>query len=90
MEDQTCPDKHARYLRFTCPTCKRRVRFREEDSAKLPKSFPFCSERCKLIDLGAWFDADYRIPSKPEEEGFASENASTDQTDSEPEQRSRP
>jgi uncharacterized protein len=25
--------------------------------------FPFCSERCKLVDLGAWLDGDYRIAS---------------------------
>jgi endogenous inhibitor of DNA gyrase (YacG/DUF329 family) len=23
---------------------------------------PFCSERCKLIDLGAWAEESYRIP----------------------------
>jgi endogenous inhibitor of DNA gyrase (YacG/DUF329 family) len=23
--------------------------------------FPFCSRRCRLVDLGAWLDADYRI-----------------------------
>ncbi len=27
------------------------------------KSFPFCSERCKLLDLGAWADENYRVPS---------------------------
>ena len=26
---------------------------------------PFCSERCKLIDLGAWADDRYRIPDDP-------------------------
>jgi endogenous inhibitor of DNA gyrase (YacG/DUF329 family) len=26
---------------------------------------PFCSERCKLLDLGAWLDGDYRIPGAP-------------------------
>jgi endogenous inhibitor of DNA gyrase (YacG/DUF329 family) len=26
---------------------------------------PFCSERCKLIDLGAWASEDYKIPGKP-------------------------
>jgi endogenous inhibitor of DNA gyrase (YacG/DUF329 family) len=26
---------------------------------------PFCSERCKLIDLGAWADDRYRIPGEP-------------------------
>ncbi|GIU82081.1 MAG: hypothetical protein KatS3mg006_1145 [Pyrinomonadaceae bacterium] len=25
---------------------------------------PFCSERCKLIDLGAWADEQYRIPGE--------------------------
>lgn len=25
---------------------------------------PFCSERCKLIDLGAWASESYRIPSE--------------------------
>ena len=23
---------------------------------------PFCSERCRVVDLGAWLNADYRIP----------------------------
>ena len=26
---------------------------------------PFCSERCRLIDLGRWADEEYRIPSGP-------------------------
>ena len=33
--------------------------------------FPFCSDRCKLLDLGAWLDEEHRIPtdeSPPEEE----------------------
>jgi endogenous inhibitor of DNA gyrase (YacG/DUF329 family) len=25
---------------------------------------PFCSERCRLIDLGAWFDEKHRIPDE--------------------------
>lgn len=24
-------------------------------------TFPFCSDRCKLIDLGSWLDEEYRI-----------------------------
>lgn len=66
--DQTDRDKSRRYLQYTCPTCKRRVRVAREDPSRLPPFFPFCSERCKLIDLGAWLDADYRIPNRPEEE----------------------
>jgi endogenous inhibitor of DNA gyrase (YacG/DUF329 family) len=26
---------------------------------------PFCSERCKLLDLAKWVDGDYRIPDEP-------------------------
>jgi endogenous inhibitor of DNA gyrase (YacG/DUF329 family) len=26
---------------------------------------PFCSERCKMADLGRWFSGDYRIPGAP-------------------------
>jgi len=26
---------------------------------------PFCSERCKLVDLAAWADERYRIPGEP-------------------------
>ena len=30
-----------------------------------PSSYkPFCSERCKLIDLGAWADGSYSIPAE--------------------------
>jgi len=28
---------------------------------------PFCSERCKLIDLGNWLDGAYAVPTAPEE-----------------------
>jgi hypothetical protein len=40
---------------FVCPHCG--VRF--ETRAPV---FPFCSERCKLLDLGAWASERYTIP----------------------------
>ena len=40
-----------------CPQCGARVVW---DAAA--KFRPFCSERCKLIDLGAWASESYRIP----------------------------
>jgi endogenous inhibitor of DNA gyrase (YacG/DUF329 family) len=40
----------------SCPTCQKPV----EWSAKNPWR-PFCSERCKLIDLGEWADEGHRI-----------------------------
>jgi endogenous inhibitor of DNA gyrase (YacG/DUF329 family) len=43
-----------------CPTCKQAV---------LPdgKQFPFCSERCRLVDLGNWLDGKFRIASATDE-----------------------
>lgn len=49
-----------------CPTCKKTIKTASQKSSELSKFFPFCSQRCKLIDLGAWFDARYRIPSETE------------------------
>ena len=42
-----------------CPTCRRPV----EWSAKSPYR-PFCSDRCRLIDLGAWFNETHKIPDE--------------------------
>jgi hypothetical protein len=47
--------------------CRRPFLLSREDVGKRLKFFPFCSERCKLVDLGAWFDGDYRIPARPDE-----------------------
>lgn len=41
-----------------CPTCGKRVEWTLE-----AKWRPFCSERCKLIDFGAWANESYRIPA---------------------------
>ena len=40
-----------------CPTCEAKVVWREENKFR-----PFCSERCKQIDLGAWAEEKYIIP----------------------------
>ncbi|HSN91656.1 MAG TPA: DNA gyrase inhibitor YacG [Anaeromyxobacteraceae bacterium] len=40
-----------------CPTCRRPAAPRAENPA-----FPFCSERCRLVDLGKWLGEEYRIP----------------------------
>ena len=49
-----------------CPICKKPV---EQPTETDPQSnFPFCSERCKLIDLGRWLDGNYQIPVVDPEE----------------------
>jgi endogenous inhibitor of DNA gyrase (YacG/DUF329 family) len=69
--DQTNKTRPPQRRQATCPVCKRRVTVAQDDPSQLPRFFPFCSARCKLIDLGAWLDGDYRIPSKPDEESEA-------------------
>jgi uncharacterized protein len=42
-----------------CPTCRRETPFEGNPHR------PFCSERCRLVDLAAWADGRYRIPGEP-------------------------
>lgn len=49
-----------------CPTCGRVV---DCDPARRPESFPFCDPRCRLRDLGAWFEGRHVIPGKGLEDG---------------------
>jgi endogenous inhibitor of DNA gyrase (YacG/DUF329 family) len=44
-----------------CPTCSRS--FNSGASGDRPAGYPFCSERCRLVDLGRWLDEDYKIPT---------------------------
>lgn len=46
-----------------CPTCGNKVEWTEANKFR-----PFCSERCKQIDLGAWAEEKYVIPGKSDEE----------------------
>jgi endogenous inhibitor of DNA gyrase (YacG/DUF329 family) len=42
-----------------CPTCDRKAKSRDENPA-----FPFCSPRCRAVDLGKWFLGAYRVPAR--------------------------
>jgi endogenous inhibitor of DNA gyrase (YacG/DUF329 family) len=42
-----------------CPICKKEV-------APDSQYVPFCSDRCRLLDLGNWAAEKYRIPGRPE------------------------
>ena len=55
-----------------CPICKKPV---EEphagtEPARTRSPFPFCSDRCRLIDLGRWLDGKYQIPVVDEDESL--------------------
>jgi endogenous inhibitor of DNA gyrase (YacG/DUF329 family) len=44
-----------------CPICKKPAAPRGENP-----SFPFCSRRCKAVDLGQWLNEEYRVPVEDE------------------------
>lgn len=41
-----------------CPTCGKKVDWNDNPYR------PFCSERCKLVDLGKWVNEEYRVPGR--------------------------
>jgi len=43
-------------VRVNCPTCQRELEWQNAPFR------PFCSERCRLIDLGAWLSEQHAIP----------------------------
>lgn len=42
-----------------CPVCDATVSLEETPTA------PFCSDRCRLVDLGRWLDESYGVPAPP-------------------------
>lgn len=55
-------------MKIFCPVCKNITTWEENPNR------PFCSERCKLVDLGAWASEEYRIPTRDEEEDQGQES----------------
>jgi endogenous inhibitor of DNA gyrase (YacG/DUF329 family) len=56
-------------MRISCPICRQVL----EDA---PADFgprPFCSARCKMVDLGNWLDGAYRIPVAREQDSSESD-----------------
>ena len=49
-----------------CPICGKPVEWRPESVYR-----PFCSARCKQIDLGAWANEEYRVPAAESDPGGA-------------------
>ncbi len=49
----------AAFRTVSCPRCGALVEWRPENRFR-----PFCSERCKLLDLGAWANEEYRVRSE--------------------------
>lgn len=49
---------------IACPHCRQPVRWEPASRFR-----PFCSERCKLIDLGKWANEEYRVEQREQDSG---------------------
>lgn len=68
-------------MAFRCPICSKPVEEPKDGDAALHSSFPFCGERCKLIDLGRWLDGKYQVPVVEDDlDEAAGPNDSTQET----------
>lgn len=47
----------------TCPTCRQKL---ISSGLGRPSTFPFCSERCRNVDLAGWFDEKFTVPVETE------------------------
>jgi uncharacterized protein len=48
-------------LMVKCPRCGKEAQYEDNEFR------PFCSERCKLLDFGAWADGEYSFPTESAE-----------------------
>ena len=45
--------------KINCPNCGKETEYSTENEFR-----PFCSERCKLLDFGAWADEEFALPTE--------------------------
>jgi hypothetical protein len=57
-----------------CPRCGTQTLYAPENPWR-----PFCSERCRMIDLGAWASEAYRVPVPPDAQPDAPPDADPDE-----------
>ncbi|BBB25519.1 DNA gyrase inhibitor YacG [Amphritea japonica] len=50
-----------------CPSCSKQLEWNTANTFR-----PFCSERCKLIDLGAWASEEYKVAAEPSVDDYSS------------------
>ncbi len=48
-------------MKLKCSQCGTSYEFEYNKDEPLPVNFPFCSKRCKAMDLGRWLNEEYRI-----------------------------
>jgi len=57
------------HIETACPTCGKPVIWNTAAQHR-----PFCSDRCRLIDLGEWASGSFRIPSRETPDGLDHEH----------------
>jgi len=63
------PTTNKKTKQVPCPHCSELSDFSPSNPYR-----PFCSERCKMIDLGDWASENYRIPDKNPPKDFEEPN----------------
>ena len=63
-----------------CPICSKPVEWKDNPFR------PFCSERCKLLDLSRWVSEEYSVPGKPVPSGHGDSSADPSKSHEETEQ----
>ena len=48
---------------YQCTICKNTINY----DGSLPAFYPFCSDRCKMVDLGHWFSGQYSLDEQSDE-----------------------
>ena len=61
-------------MKHRCPICNKVVTSLPQEKLEKGEFFPFCSLRCKLVDLGSWLDSNYKIISTSDKTYDSGEN----------------
>jgi endogenous inhibitor of DNA gyrase (YacG/DUF329 family) len=48
-------------MKHRCPVCRKVIDATVQRESREGNFYPFCSQRCKLVDLGRWLDGNYKI-----------------------------
>ncbi len=62
---------------YRCAICEKEAAY----EGRLPREYPFCGERCRLVDLGRWFREQYSIDRDLTPEDFDDFGALRDEPD---------
>ena len=63
MSANDSTDREEKTRKIRCPRCRQAVAWEGNPFR------PFCSEKCRQIDLGRWAAEEYRVPDRPAPEG---------------------